>query len=540
MALSPLYVTTAGLDTTKPFTLTLSNLSGFSPAVTPIRVESDGTIVLAVPLNIDPNSGQTTAYNASLTITQGTLVSAPVQLSVQDIPPLSAYGTTLGAISRAFFNYQEASLARMLNSLQAIQALPSTPGTVNTSNAQIDIQTQLTNIIEARNNIDRVITTNSTEILIGTLPSGTPINFDQNSVAIMDRILGVYLTTLQPSFAPSAVTRRHTLIERPKPETVNWNAIIQTLGAINSGETIGGAVRTTLQSSSSLADDIISIGQGSSALVGLAALGAGAAGVAGAPVVVAGAAIAGVVFGVAAIVNDVYHIETDTSQIAQLSNSGTDPTSLAQAQVDLTASQKNLAFDTVGTILTPFTIPAEGAATFGQGIVQLLTEAGSGVIGTSISGAQLVNGTLQLYSQNQAINDADAIDAAAGQFTTPFSSTSDGFGDVVGTVSITNSEGPILSGLTGVSINSTSGVNFTTIGDSNGDYDILVPLGSTTLNYGNMTIDAFDPVSDDALDTLSLNLDQLLSSPSLLGPTLNGSCNDTDAGDPDSDDPDCD
>jgi hypothetical protein len=514
-ALAPLYVSTTGLDATKPFSLTLSNASGYSATLTPMRTQSDGTVVVAMPLYIDPTTGKTGSLNASLTLSQGSLTSVPVNLSIQDIAQLSDYGTNLGDISRAFYNYQAIVLGKMLNSLQAIQAMPG--NTVDTTTAQANVSQQLGNVIKARNDLDRIIVNSASGITAGTLPDGTPVNFDSNSLELMDRVIGMYLTTLQPSIAPAIRTKakkahagapavnlkdhdmtRRTVADakgaksaaRVAPNSITMKNILDVIGGLSGAETVAGAVRTNLQSDPTLADRMISIVSGGAAVVGITAT------IIGAPEVVAGAVIVGVACSTASILNDFYHIGSDITEITTLTASGTDPTELTKAQNDLNASAINLPLDILATVVAPLTIPAEGATFLGQEVVQVLENAGSGATGATVQGANFLISTLQLVAQNSAINDQKAADSAAGQFQNPFPSPSEGFGDIAGTVSISNSQGPILSGLTGLSVIDTSGTGFSSIADQSGNYDVSVALGDTTLNYSNMTINAFDPITD--------------------------------------------
>ena len=118
------------------------------------------------------------------------------------------------------------------------------------------------------------------------------------------------------------------------------------------------------------------------------------------------------------------------------------------------------------------------------------------------------------------------------------------FGLVDGTLMISNGEGPVLSGLTGVGAgNSGAGTNtFTSIADPNGDYSLILPLGNNTITYNTMTISAFDPISDLTLASSTVDLSSLNPEAAMTGPGLSGvfNDNDTDASDPDADDPDCD
>jgi len=66
----------------------------------------------------------------------------------------------LGTISRAFLNYQAIVLGQSINAQQAISLLPKA-GNVSNGTLLSDLETQLLNVIRARNDIDRVVSNNS-------------------------------------------------------------------------------------------------------------------------------------------------------------------------------------------------------------------------------------------------------------------------------------------------------------------------------------------------------------------------------------------
>jgi hypothetical protein len=191
MALTPVTVNLGGFDASAPFTVSLSDPSGNQIAQVPISVQN-GAIVIVAPLQISAATGNTSAWETTLTVSQnGVTVSSP--LSISDIPQLSDYGVSLGAITRAFYIFQEITLGASINAQQAIAALPRS--TVSNSALLGNLQAQLNNVIFARNDIDRIITDNTLQIPVGTAPDGTSISFGANSVGMMDRVIGQYLLT---------------------------------------------------------------------------------------------------------------------------------------------------------------------------------------------------------------------------------------------------------------------------------------------------------------------------------------------------------
>lgn len=566
VALTPLYLTTSGLNTSKPFTVTVSSSSS-TLAIPPMRTQSNGTVVIATPLYIDPTSGNTGAVAASITITQGSITSAPFTINIQDIPQLSDYGTSVGQLSRAFYDYQQISLGLSQNGFQAIQATQN--NSVNTTALQGHIATQLENAILARSDVDEIITNNSTQIGAGTLADGTSISFNSGSLEMMDRVIGMYLSVLQPDISAAMASDikhgRYSASNRGRnrnpitastnwahgrgktrtkyfavtPQAGVWASILPYIGTVGGALSIVSAVRTDLATNTSTWDKLLASEAGAYSGLGIyGALFAGAAG----PEIVAAAATAGLVIGAAVIATDIYKLWTNPNPVLANSSSGDSSSTLTSVLNAMTSPQGGLFMDSVGQALGGLAVK-NGVVSLGQEVSSFLGQDGSQV---GIQGAGLLNSTLQLYA-NYATSDQTTAQNAASQFSTPFTSNTQGFGNVTGTVTVSNSEGPILAGLTGMLIyDPSSGTQLLDMADENGDYDVIVPLENTTINYSDMVIYAFDPITTDnsgsyfILDSLGINLSGLTSSQAFSGPALFGVCNDTDAGDPDSDDPDCD
>lgn len=526
MALTPLTISTSGINPSQAVAVMLSNTSGFSAVLTPIHVQSDGTVVVAMPVFIDPATSKTGTLAASLSIGQGGLTSAPVSITIQDIPPLSNYQTTsgpvtLGQISHAFYNYQAIALGQTIDSLQAIQTSPGNK--IDVSVPMAHVQQQLTSVIEARNDIDRVITNNALQIGGGALANGTPITFDRNSVEIMDRALAVYLVNLvQPSLAATIPNAKRSLATQQTSAdlsaAIDITSIFKTIEGAANVENIAGAMRGFADSHSTVRDKLVAVAGGlvaGATVVGL---------VVGSEAIVAGAGVVGLAVTAVNVANDLYNSAVNLNDLLRLNNEGASPAQLSQAQTALKDSTLVLGLDSLGGVLA------------GLGTVATTVEK------MGIQAAGLVVSTLQLYAQNTQINDQKNADAAAAQLTAPLSSTTQGFGTLEGQVNISNSQGPILSGLTQVVIlDPVTGTMLSVMADANGNYEILVPLDSPLFNYSSLTIEAIDPVSGIVLSSLTINLSGLTSSSTPFpAPTLTGVCTDTDANAPDSDDPDCD
>jgi hypothetical protein len=69
-------------------------------------------------------------------------------VTIENLPPLSAFGVEIGQISHAFLIYEALLYAQRINELQAVQPLVS--ASVNTSSAQTTLETLLQAVLAAR------------------------------------------------------------------------------------------------------------------------------------------------------------------------------------------------------------------------------------------------------------------------------------------------------------------------------------------------------------------------------------------------------
>jgi hypothetical protein len=551
-ALTPITVQLSGFDPTKPFTVAFGGQSQ-----TPIRVDSSsGAIIIAAPANIDATAGATAAFSTTLSISQnGNTVSSPIQIS--DMPQLSDLGVPLGTISRAFLNYQAIVLGQSINAQQAISLLPKA-GNPNNATLLANLKTQLLNVIRARNDIDRVLSNNGLSIPVGTGPGGIPLSFDMNSVTMMDRILAQSLLTgtnngtvlPQVRIVRNSRRRRSTMAEPlvAGNSVAFWNGLTT---AINTGS---GAVsyltnQQTLNSKdSSFLDQYLSnLSAYSSYLtLGATVVGLGLtvaslpvlAGYAGA--VATGAIITGFLAGTAAMGNDAYNIYTDVSALvhnepnASAAKLGSDLTSLISDGVTSYLNAEGMGgLNGVSTAVGP---------AFNSVFTQLYVATADGV---ALGAAALMESTGNLLVQKALSADSDTASSSIQSV-----SPSD-FGLVTGMCTISNSQGPILSGLSGVGAGDIGAAPdvLTSIAAPDGTYELVFPLGSPDLTYNAMDIAAFDPVDlyDPSINTLTVlgsssvvDLSGVNPNTPIAGPSFAGVCNDTDAGSPDGDDPDCD
>ena len=211
LPLTPMTINTSGVNPSLPMSLQFSDSSGFSVTESPIRVNASGSMmVIGVPLCINPSTGTTGPDTMSLVLTQGSQSSAPVIVNVQDLPSVGSYGATPGQISHAALVFEAMVIGQRINQLQAFQALPG--NTVDTTQAQSVLAQLLISIIQARSDVDSVTSNPSLVIPTGvTSSNGTPIQFDQTALDMMDRINGLLLSEVfsaPPPTNPQMSNRR--------------------------------------------------------------------------------------------------------------------------------------------------------------------------------------------------------------------------------------------------------------------------------------------------------------------------------------------
>lgn len=275
--------------------------------------------------------------------------------------------------------------------------------------------------------------------------------------------------------------------------------------------------------------------------LGATVIAIGAATIADAPVIAAFAtaaatyaALTGVAIGSASIGNDLYNVGTNVyNACTAVPGSGKQDAALNA----LEQSSLTLTNDIVTTFLN-----AEGVG--GVGIASLepaATSVFTGIFEPAAKDVALAAGGLLTSVNNLLIQSAFSNDGGEASAAAKFLGSSTSFGVVDGSVSISNNQG-VLSGLTGVGAgNSGSGTNqFTSMAAPDGSYQLVIPIGDSSLAYGSMAVSAFDPVSDLTLSSAVVDLRGINPNTPVKGPSLSGTCTDTDAGNPDSDDPDCD
>jgi hypothetical protein len=475
---------------------------------------------------MDPKTGVTGAATVSMVLKQQNQSTQPVTLAIQDIPQLSDYGTSLGVISRTYYNYLEMALGQQLGELRAVQASPINH--VDTTKEQSDVAKLLQSVIRSRNDIDRIVANNATVISAGSV-NGHPVNFDRNALTMMDRVVGVYLLNMGPVYQPpgastsqhsrssagaKASNKRHpSSIATVMQSSLSWlekiNDAVGPAASIRSAANADNSLDAALSWAEAAAQTVV-LGSAALALVGISVP---AAAVTAAVTIGTGLAAFAVGVDLAHIGGDIYSvIEADT------------PQERSDAYASLANNTVGALVDGAGVVLGEI----GGTAVFSE----LSTGAQLGLQSTTLIGTAIQQYELQSPEQDQATSES-----AAAQFTSPSIPSGDGLAQVDGNFGFGNGQGPILSGLGGVQIGQPP---FTYgLADPSGNYNLVVPTGSP-FDTSGLSITGFDPISGTTLSSVPLDLSGLQPGAVVKAPAMSGTCNDTDAGNPDSDDPDCD
>jgi Abnormal spindle-like microcephaly-assoc'd, ASPM-SPD-2-Hydin len=508
--LTPITLTTAGLRA-GPLSVTFFNSAGFLATVKPIRVRR-GVVTVAVPLYVDPTTKGITSGQVSLFVSQRHGASVPALLDIQDLPPLSAYGTQLGQITHAFLVFETMVLGRRLNQLQALQPLLPAVGLLLVHNlvAQNTLNVLLQAAILARGEVDSVLQNNSTVVSWGNLPDGTPIQFDQTQLDIMDRIIAVYLTQqfsglLAPSgAAPHAMDRTANAVAT---STSLSTIITDALSMMQDHEGVpvlidyvqGNANSTDAQIAALDGVEPVLENSGWEKTAGLVGLASS--------------------FGhLAQAVDSINH---DIGESAACLAS---PSCTTQQADELQAELQSHGVEFVSADISAISkVPAMAG-------LELEAQSASSVSQLFDSLAWITG-----LAGSGEVNSADQLDAKLAK-----KPQLKDLGVVSGVATISNSQG-IAAAQTSLDLCcfGASALGIVGVADPGGNYDLYVPMNVPGTDYSNMTLDAVDPFSGIVLGTETVDLTGLSTSTPVQVPTVTGTCTDTDSA-LDADDPDCD
>ena len=533
--MTPITIGTSGFNGTGPLQVRFSNSLGYTVTEQMIRMNPDGSIVAAVPYYVDPRSQQPGPGQVNMAVGQGGQFTSSVALSIQDLPPLSSYGTKLGEISHAFLVLQAMLIAQRINGLQALQAVPGS--TVDTTQARSTWTSLLNAVIQARSDVDRVAAKPSLVIPGGVLPDGTRMQFDQTSLDFMDRVSAVFLSqTIVPLTASLSTSQPAPRLLQVAPRLYRHprQGLLYRFSNLVAAPQLGPDLAASPQASpaaTSTWQKILTFIEGQKSINELTTAGIKSGSDHWEDQVEAAAGAAGVVI----------------AQAPQMKNAKL--LGLAGAIVG--------EFNTVGQTFAQLAAYADGLATGNQALVDEAVQEMDKSQGKAISAG--INLVLALTGQVEALESASTVagmvksfydlgeaqieateaqQKLAEQHSDSTGNNVPQIGEVTGNARVSNGNGDSAA-QSGLELQ-VGDVTLDTLADPDGNYEILVPLGLPSRDYLNDTLTIYDPETDDFLGSIDVNLNGLSVSNPLQLPPVSGSCVDDDASDPDGDDPDCD
>jgi uncharacterized protein (TIGR03437 family) len=499
-SLTPLYIETVGLDTAAAITIHFSNNAGFSFTEQPIRVASDGTVVAAVPLYYDASTYKVGPGTVSMVLTQGKQSTLPIIIAIQDLPSVSSYGTKPGQISHAFLVYEALLIGRRLNELQAYQVIPGNK--VDTSQAQTSLRALLNSFIEARSDVDYVSANQNLVISGGTHSNGFPIQFDQNSLDLMDRIIGQHLSQIatvvssvtQLASLPSGGTSRLSArlpkendgialkVKAEASSTTNPNmaTVLNVIEGATNQIALEQAISDSQDQDGTWADKVLAAAGGVGSLYNQVTLGTeGRQATAGTEF--------GAVVSAVSLINNVVMESYDLGLVAL----APDSPKANQAANDLYKRANDSTYAAINVELGLLTLA-------NPEFLKLNQFASAG-----LKSLALVSAVEQCYSTSCYSNlDTSSLQLAA-ETPTILSSSTLGFGIVGGTAQIPYSSGMVSPGQNEVQVSS-NGVMFSGIADENGAFQLFVPLQADPFTYATADLQIVDPITQNTLNTIDL------------------------------------
>jgi hypothetical protein len=498
-------IATSGLNSTKPVSVKFANSTGYSVASAPLNIATDGTVTASAPLYLDPTTHAITTGMIQLTISQGTSTSAPVNVSIQDLPSVASYGATPGQITHNFLVFESLLHASAMNVSQAagVASIPNTSATTH------GYYTLLNAAVLARNDTDLIMQNPSQTFSWGTAPDGTALTFSATDLDIMDRILGLYLSQVLTNAAPgvkTAMAQRNT-------KSVQIMSIGSSFTTFLSGITGVSNIQEAVNNFLATQDGFV---RGE-------AIANAAGGLLDNPVFTK---IGGGLGAAAAFSSVSRALDTIGSDILTVGN--------CLGSTSTTCS------------VTPDTLINDGLE-FVKADVSTITST-TGFFGfESTLATTLSNGLTSVLTTVQGINDGSLnLPSIASPWiskTTLVQNAISSLGQVIGTVNIANNLG-LAAAQTSVQAtfnpSMTSPPYVQTMADQAGNYALYVPLGVGSINYSTVNLTMFDLLTLNVLASTSGNLSTLVAPNSITAPTTSGTCNDSDRGTDVNDDPDCD
>lgn len=257
--LTPMRITTTGFSSGTSVTVTFSDSTGYSVQMNGV-VNSDGTVLIGIPLYVNPTTRKITAGNVNVEVSQGSQGphSEPAAFTIDSLPDLT--GIPLGQISRKMLVASALLTQERISGLEYLELASS--GVIDTSTERAAEENILKLTITAINNIDSIINDPTLVINCGTTQDGTPLTFTAESLAIMDSIMAIWLSEF-PS-APTQLSSLRKALSKwlPVRKAINVESIDELAGTLATYGGLLSSTKTLADNQSTATDNIFAIASG--------------------------------------------------------------------------------------------------------------------------------------------------------------------------------------------------------------------------------------------------------------------------------------
>ena len=205
LPLSTLSIATKGLSRDASVTVTFSDSSGYSVTQNALSVDKNGTVLVGVPLYVDPQMHSIKEGKVSVLVSQTHTDgsqgphNSPVSFTIEDLPSLT--GIPLGKVTRSLLTASALFSQRNIMSLQFLE--DASNGEIEASEMVESDRSILNQTIAFRNDVDSIMADAEHSVDVGSLADGTPIQFTRDSLDVSDRVIAVWLLELLSGKGPT-------------------------------------------------------------------------------------------------------------------------------------------------------------------------------------------------------------------------------------------------------------------------------------------------------------------------------------------------
>jgi hypothetical protein len=209
LPLQPLSISTKGLTQGASLTVKFSNSNGYSAQAKPLSVDTNGTLLVAVPLYVDHSTHKISTGTVNVVVEQklsnGSTgpQSSPAPLTIQSPPAVT--GVQSGQISHQFLTALALAVQNRISDLEFFEI--SSNGAIDTSASRQSETALLKSIIATRNDVDAIMSDPTSTVAAGKAKDGSTLQFTSDSLDVMDSVIAIWVSGLPLKAAPSSLLR---------------------------------------------------------------------------------------------------------------------------------------------------------------------------------------------------------------------------------------------------------------------------------------------------------------------------------------------